>query len=115
MRRARAAARADGVDLQVTSGWRSRAHQRELSRAVATYGSEQAASRRVLPAEQSEHEPGRAVDIGPPAAAAWLQDHGVRYGLCRRDDNEPWHVGLLAPHLGQPCPGREPHAVATLG
>ena len=109
--RAIAAAAAEGVELRVTSGWRSAARQQQLyDQAVAKYGSPAKARRWVLPPEESEHVQGAAVDIGPVAGARWLDQHGVSYGLCRRYDNEPWHFELLAPHKGQPCPAREPHA-----
>ncbi|KQX61769.1 M15 family metallopeptidase [Angustibacter sp. Root456] len=104
-------AAAAGVDLRVTSGWRSRAKQQALyDQAIIKYGSAQKARRWVLPPSQSEHVQGGAVDVGPRPAAAWLEQHGVRYGLCRRYANEPWHFELLAPHKGQPCPTLEPHA-----
>ena len=113
VRRASAAAAEQGVEVRVTSGHRTRAHQSRLFRdAVRKYGSERAASAWVLPPGQSEHERGRAVDIGPESGAAWLDEHGVRYGLCRRYDNEPWHFELLAPARGQRCPAQEPQAVA---
>ncbi len=109
--RATAAAAADGIGLRVTSGWRSRARQQRLfEAAVAKYGSAAKARRWVLPPGESEHVRGGAVDVGPPAAAAWLEQHGVRYGLCRRYANEPWHFELLAPAKGQPCPALQPHA-----
>jgi D-alanyl-D-alanine carboxypeptidase len=111
MARAIDAARADGVDLVVTSGWRSAAHQQRLYEdAIAKYGSPAAARRWVLPPEESAHVRGEAVDVGPPAGARWLETHGVRYGLCRRYANEPWHFERLAAALGSRCPPLEPHA-----
>ena len=108
---AQAEASRAGVELTITSGWRSRAEQRALfEAAVAKYGSERAASRWVLPPGRSRHERGLAVDIGPSAGAAWLERHGVRFGLCRRYDNEPWHFERLAAAKGSACPVREPHA-----
>ena len=111
LRRAQAAAAADGIDLRVTSGWRSRAKQEQLfEEAVAKYGSRAKAHRWVLLPDESEHVQGGAIDVGPRPAAAWLEQHGVRYGLCRRYANEPWHFELLAPHKGQACPAMEAHA-----
>lgn len=105
------AARADGVELRVASGWRSAAHQERLfAEAVAKYGSPQAARRWVLPPDESEHVQGEAVDVAPPAGADWLAVHGVRFGLCRRYANEPWHFERLAGALGSTCPPLEPHA-----
>lgn len=109
--RATTAAAADGVELRVTSGWRSRARQQRLfEAAVDKYGSAARARRWVLPPGESQHVRGGAVDVGPASAAAWLEQHGVRYGLCRRYANEPWHFELLAPAKGQPCPALQPHA-----
>src|SRR4051794_6591200 len=108
---ARRAAAAQGVELHITSGWRSHAEQAALfAAAVRKYGSAAAASHWVLPAGESDHERGLAIDVGPVSGAAWLDAHGVDYGLCRRYQNEPWHFELLAPAIGQPCPALEPHA-----
>jgi D-alanyl-D-alanine carboxypeptidase len=109
--KAQIAARAAGLDLQVTSGFRSAATQQRLyDLAIAKYGSPVRARRWVLPPAESAHVKGMAVDVGPPAAAAWLEKHGVRYGLCRRYVNEGWHFERLAPAIGQPCPPMEPYA-----
>lgn len=109
--KAQIAARTAGLDLQVTSGFRSAATQQRLyDRAIARYGSPERARHWVLPPAESAHVKGLAVDVGPPAAAAWLEKHGVRYGLCRRYVNEGWHFERLAPAIGQPCPAMEPYA-----
>ena len=109
--RAIAAAAADGVELRVTSGWRSRDQQQRLfAEAVARYGSRSVARQWVLPPGESAHVRGEAVDVGPAAGAAWLQDNGVRFGLCRRYINESWHFERLAAARGSACPSREPHA-----
>lgn len=109
--KAQVAARTAGLDLQVTSGFRSTATQRRLyDRAIAKYGSPEMARRWVLPPTESAHVKGLAVDVGPRAAASWLEKRGVRYGICRRYVNEWWHFERLAPDIGQPCPALEPHA-----
>lgn len=109
--RATAAAADDGVKLRITSGWRSATKQQQLyDAAIAKYGNAAKARRWVLPPGESEHVRGGAVDVGAAAAATWLGQHGVRYGLCRRYANEPWHFELLAPAKGQPCPAPQPHA-----
>lgn len=103
LRSAGTAARRDGVQLDVDSGWRSRAYQRQLFReAVAKYGSAREASEWVARPGSSVHESGKAADIGGPGAAAWLARHGASYGLCRIYRNEPWHVELRATTHG--CP-----------
>lgn len=109
--KAQTAAQAAGVDLQVTSGFRSAATQQRLyDQAIAKYGSPQTARHWVLPPAESAHVRGLAVDVGPPAAAAWLDTHGVHFGLCRRYVNESWHFERLAPAIGQQCPAMEPYA-----
>jgi D-alanyl-D-alanine carboxypeptidase len=109
--RARTAALAAGLDLQINSGFRSAAEQQRLyDAAIAKYGSPEKARHWVLPPAESDHVKGLAIDVGSPAAAAWLEKHGVRFGLCRRYLNEWWHFELLAPALGQRCPALEPYA-----
>ena len=109
--KARAAAQTAGLDLQVTSGFRGVATQQRLyDQAVAKYGTAESARRWVLPPAESAHVNGLAIDVGPRPAAAWLEKHGVRYGLCRRYVNEWWHFERLAPAIGQQCPALEPFA-----
>lgn len=104
------AARRDGVELRVSSGRRTAAHQRRLyEEAIAKYGSPAAARRWVLPPEESAHVRGEAVDVAPPAGAEWLHRNGVRFGLCRRYANEPWHFERLAGAKGSVCPPLEEH------
>jgi LAS superfamily LD-carboxypeptidase LdcB len=107
LRRAGSDAAGDGVQLQVNSGWRSRAYQEQLLRdAVFEYGSEAEAARWVSPPERSAHVSGDAVDIGGSGAAAWLSRHGVGYGLCQIYDNEPWHFELRLDAVDHGCPDR---------
>lgn len=108
--RAIAQARSEGVELRVTSGWRSEEHQRRLFRdAVRKYGSPAAARKWVLPPGESAHVRGEAVDVGPASGADWLARNGERFGLCRRYANEPWHFERLAGAIGSTCPPLEPH------
>ncbi|TWS21479.1 M15 family metallopeptidase [Tsukamurella asaccharolytica] len=97
---ARAAAR-EGVALHLTSGWRSERYQQFLyDDAVRRDGVEEAA-RVVATPLTSEHVTGDAVDVGPAAAAYWMDRHGERFGLCRTYANEVWHYELRA---GRVCP-----------
>ncbi|BCJ34073.1 D-alanyl-D-alanine carboxypeptidase [Actinocatenispora thailandica] len=85
----------EGVGFRVNSGWRSPEYQNQLLReAVTKYGSAEEAARWVATADTSAHVAGRAVDIGPIDATAWLSRHGARYGLCQIYRNEPWHYEL---------------------
>ena len=104
LRRATADAADDGVELDVTSGWRSQEEQERLFReAVAKHGPAEAARRVALPGT-SAHESGDAVDIGPARAAAWLSRNGAGYGLCQIYANEPWHFELRPNAANQGCP-----------
>lgn len=97
----------NGVDIFVTSGWRSRQYQEHLlQEAITEYGSAEAASRWVATAQTSPHVSGDAVDVGPAHASAWLAEHGGGYGLCQIYDNEPWHYELRATALHDGCPPR---------
>ena len=103
----------DGVNLLITSGWRSVRYQQSLlDAAIAQYGSEAEARRWVNTPEKSTHVTGKAVDIGPTAAALWLRQHGNRYGLCQIYANEMWHYELTT-KSGSICP--RPIADASAG
>lgn len=98
----------DGVELVITSGWRSRAHQQRLfAEAVSRYGSEQEALRHVATPDTSAHVTGDAVDIGPTDADEWLSQHGADYGLCQIFANEIWHFELATTPGGR-CPDMLP-------
>ncbi|MCP2266584.1 M15 family metallopeptidase [Promicromonospora thailandica] len=104
VRRAADDAAAAGVDLWVTSGWRSPAfQQRLLDDAVRRTGSLEEARRTVSTPELSRHVTGEAVDIGPTEGAYWMLEHGTDHGLCQVYANEVWHFELrTAP--GGSCP-----------
>lgn len=92
---ASAAAAADGVELTLTSGWRTAEEQQRLvDQAVERYGTPEA-YRWVLPPERSAHVQGLAVDVGPTDGALWLEQHGLEHGLCRTYANELWHFEML--------------------
>lgn len=98
-------AAADGVDVHVTSGWRSPELQAQLVRdAVADYGSEAEAARWVAPPHTSAHVSGDAIDLGDFDAYYWLGLHGAAYGLCPVYANEPWHFELRPDAVSQGCP-----------
>ena len=105
LRRAAADALHDGVEMVVTSGRRSPEHQAQLLRdAISKYGSAREAARWVATPDTSPHVSGDAVDIGPSDAAAWLSDHGAKYGLCQIYGNEPWHYELRPHAAARGCP-----------
>ena len=104
---AQAAAKKDGVSLQITSGYRSHSRQSELfSAAIKKYGSYKQAAKWVSPPEISHHPLGLAIDVNypnEPESAKWLEVNGYKFGLCRVFKNEWWHFeGNIAP--GWKCP-----------
>ncbi|MET0455587.1 MAG: M15 family metallopeptidase [Mycobacterium sp.] len=104
------AAAADGVDVRLTSGWRSKGFQQRLfDDAVTTYGSVDVARQFVASPEVSNHVLGRAVDVGPTAADEWLMRNGARFGLCQIYANEIWHFELAVDGQGV-CPPLRPNA-----
>ena len=105
LRLAATAAGRDGVEVFVTSGWRSAAYQDQLLReAISEYGSEEEAARWVATAETSAHVTGDAVDIGHAEAMAWVFAHGAEFGLCQTYRNEPWHYELRPDAVDDGCP-----------
>lgn len=104
---AQQAASADGVELTITSGWRSEGEQQRLvDEALARYGDPTEAHRWVLPPRTSAHVLGLAIDVGDTAGAFWLTEHGEAFGLCRRYQNEVWHFEKL-PDGAARCPQLE--------
>ena len=85
--RMEAAARADGVGLIITSGFRSNAEQAVLfarnpdPKWVARPGT-------------SLHRLGTELDIGPPSAYGWLAANAKRFHFVQRYSWEPWHYGF---------------------
>ena len=111
-------ARADGVELSLTSGFRSLTRQQMLfDREGVIRGSESEAAKWVLPPKFSNHPRGLAIDVNYPdgrAEALWLERNGSRFGLCRVYSNEWWHFeGVISP--GQACPDPAPNALVDLG
>ncbi|WP_404869439.1 M15 family metallopeptidase [Kitasatospora griseola] len=110
LRAAATDAKAQGIELRVTSGWRSRSYQqRLLDAAVQKHGSLELARRFVNTPEKSSHVSGKAVDVGPTDADDWLNRKGARYGLCQVYANEMWHFELLTTPGGR-CPAQLPDA-----
>ena len=103
-------AKADGVDVQIASGWRTKGFQQRLfDDGVRTYGSVGAAQQFVASPDTSRHVVGKAVDIGPVEADTWLIRNGSRFGLCQIYANEIWHFELAADENGN-CPPLRPNA-----
>lgn len=114
---AQAAAKKDGVSLQITSGYRTLSRQKYLfDQAIKKYGSYKAAAKWVSPPEISHHPLGLAIDVNYPKnpdSAKWLEVNGYKFGLCRVFKNEWWHFeGNIAP--GWKCPKMYKSARALL-
>jgi D-alanyl-D-alanine carboxypeptidase len=110
VQRAADAARAQGVDLRINSGWRSKGFQQKLfDDAVRTYGTVDLARQFVASPEVSKHVVGQAVDIAPVEADKWLIRNGLQFGLCQIYANEIWHFELALDAQGN-CPPLLPNA-----
>ena len=85
--RMEAAARADGVALTITSGFRSDAEQ-------AILWARNPDPKWVARPGTSLHRNGTELDLGPPAAYAWLAANAPRFHFIKRYHWEPWHFGF---------------------
>jgi soluble lytic murein transglycosylase-like protein len=85
-RMAAAARREVGLNLIVTSGFRSDAEQARLFAANPD-------PKWVAPPGQSLHRYGTELDLGPPSAYGWLEANARRFGFIKRYSWEPWHYG----------------------
>jgi hypothetical protein len=83
------AARADGLDLLVVSGFRSDAEQAALFAAHPD-------PKWVAPPGQSLHRCATELDLGPETAYAWLAANASRFGFLQRYSWEAWHFGFEA-------------------
>jgi hypothetical protein len=100
------AARRAGIDLVVTSGFRTDAEQAALFRAHPD-------PRWVAPPGRSRHRDATELDIaGTPGAWEWLAAHARRFGFVRRYPWEPWHHGYLPGCDGAPRPDARADAPA---
>ena len=82
-----AAARRDGVQLVIASAFRSDAEQ-------AVLFARNPDPKWVAPPGESLHRNGTELDLGPPAAYAWLAANAPRFHFARRYAWEPWHFGF---------------------
>jgi hypothetical protein len=84
--RMESAARADGVALTINSAFRSDAEQAILfaRHPDPTW---------VAPPGKSLHRNGTELDLGPPAAYAWLAANAQRFHFTQRYSWEAWHFG----------------------
>ena len=97
--RMEAAARADGVRLIVTSGYRSDAEQAELYERHPD-------PKWVAPPGKSLHRWGTELDLGPAARTPWLARNAERFHFVQRYSWEPWHYGYTLNPRSTPDPAR---------
>jgi soluble lytic murein transglycosylase-like protein len=81
-----AAARSAGLQLSITSAFRSDAEQARLFAAHPD-------PKWVAPPGQSLHRYATELDLGPPAAYGWLAANATRFGFLQRYSWEAWHYG----------------------
>jgi hypothetical protein len=84
-----AAARSAGHSLSINSAFRSDAEQARLF-------AQHPDPKWVAPPGTSLHRYGTELDLGPPAAYAWLAANAGRFGFIKRYAWEPWHFGFGA-------------------
>jgi soluble lytic murein transglycosylase-like protein len=82
-----AAAAADGVTLSIASAYRSNAEQ-------AVLFARHPDPKWVAPPGKSLHRLGTELDLGPPAAYAWLAHNAPRFHFVQRYSWEAWHFGF---------------------
>jgi hypothetical protein len=85
--RMQAAARKDGIDLVVVSGYRSNAEQ-------AVLFARHPDPKWVAPPGRSLHRLATELDLGPSAAYGWLAANAKRFHFIQRYAWEPWHYGF---------------------
>ena len=83
-----AAASREGVGLIVVSGFRTNAEQ-------AVLFARHPDPKWVAPPGRSLHRLGTELDLGPPAAYAWLAANAPRFHYVQRYSWEPWHWGYV--------------------
>jgi hypothetical protein len=100
------AAKADGIDLGIGSGFRSVEKQKQLwEQALKKYGTPEKARKWVAPPGRSNHNRGTAVDLNSSGAflgknkntkaTEWAHANAEKYGLHFRMGHEPWHIEPL--------------------
>ncbi len=83
------AARGDGIDLAVVSGFRSDAEQ-------AVLFADHPDPKWVAPPGHSRHREATELDLGMGGGAQqWLHDNATRFGFLQRYSWEEWHFGYL--------------------
>ena len=82
-------AKKDGINLQISSAYRSHEEQKVLYQKYLNGTGNLAAK-----PGTSNHESGDALDLGPPSAFAWLKQNAGQFGFKNKIASEPWHWSL---------------------
>lgn len=96
------------AQLKIASGYRSPEVQAGLyDKAVAKYGSPEAARKWVAPPGRSQHNHGNAADLRylDPAATDWAHKNAGSFGLAFPLSNENWHIEMAGARGQQPQGG----------
>ena len=91
-----AAARGDGHQLLINSGFRSDAEQ-------AILFARRPDPRWVAPPGRSLHRNATELDLGPASAYGWLAANARRFGFIQRYSWEPWHYGYILNARSRPA------------
>jgi soluble lytic murein transglycosylase-like protein len=97
-RLAAAAKKEAGIDLLINSAYRSDAEQARLFAAHPD-------PKWVARPGESLHRYGTELDLGPPAAYAWLDSNAARFHFIKRYSWEPWHFGYGLNPASRPSAG----------
>ena len=92
------AARAEGVDLLITSGFRSDAEQ-------AILFARHPDPKWVAPPGKSLHRNATELDLGPASAYGWLAANAPQFHFVQRYAWEPWHYGYTLNARSSPRSG----------
>lgn len=82
-------------EIEINSGYRSAERQKQLfDEAVVKYGSPEAARRWVAQPGRSQHNHGRAMDLGfkSDRARKWVHENAGKFDLHFPMEHEPWHI-----------------------
>lgn len=89
--------------LQISSGFRTPARQKELwAQALKKYGSAEEARKWVAPPGSSQHNHGNAADFrfASDEVKSWVHENAGEFGLAFPLANEDWHVELQGARVG---------------
>lgn len=87
MKKRMSAMMAANPSLKINSGHRTAKQQAAL---YALKGGKGVAS-----PGHSQHQLGKAADVGPPSQYGWIAKNASKYGLGRPDAGEPWHLQAM--------------------